>query len=154
MSALISDPTCTGVLSGTLDFPPFSSCLLCPSGVFRLFSPTDQPDTRHMVYEAAFEHGGKTYYLEGHKVARDDPGFDLWKDATTLYTTLHEGNDARGPVLGAGMLSLGMGDLIKLLSTLGVSDASGPTQRMETIGVFGRFFMGRLWDTYLHHVKG
>jgi len=153
MAAFISDPTHTGVLSGTLDLPPLGLGLLCPTGVFRLFSPTDQPKTKHMVYELAFESGGKFYYLEGHKVVRDDPGFDLWKDTTTLHATLHEGKDASGPVRGAGILSLGMVDLVKLLSTVRVTNASSPMQRMETIGAFGKFFLGQLWATYAHHVK-
>jgi predicted acylesterase/phospholipase RssA len=153
MAAFIVDPSHSGVLSGTLDLPPLGMQILCPAGVFRLFSPTDRPDTKYMVYELAFDHGGKSYYLAGHKVVRNGPAFDLWHDTTTLYTVLHEGRDTIGPVAGAGTLRLGTVELMKLLSTLEVTNSSGPVQRMEIIGQFGRFFLGRLWDTYVRHVK-
>ena len=40
----------------------------------------------------------------------DDPGFDLWADTTTLFTRLHKGTDATGPVIGSGVLTLGVDD--------------------------------------------
>ena len=58
---------------------------------------------KHFVYEMAFEHDGKPYYLAGRKDVRE--GGDLWNDTTTLYTRLHEGSDASGKVIGAGVLT-------------------------------------------------
>jgi len=153
IAAFVADPTHTGMLSGTVDLPPFGEGLVCPHGVFRLFSPAGDPATKHMVYELAFEHAGQAYYLEGHKVVRDDPGFDLWSDTTTLYTTLHQGKDQSGPVVGAGRLSLGVTDLVKLVTTVRVTNASGPAQKASTIAAFGRFFLGKLWTTYAHHAE-
>ena len=77
---------------------------------------------------------------------------DLWKDTTTLYTKLHKGTDATGEVVGAGILSLGVTDLIKLLGTVEVPNA-GPVQRAETLAKFGKFFMGELWNTYAKHLR-
>jgi cholesterol oxidase len=154
IAAFVADPTHTGALSGTLDLPPFANGLACPTGVFRLFSPTDQPDTKYMVYELGFTHNGSPYYLAGHKTVRNDPGLDMWKDTTTLYVTLHGGRDASGPVLGAGTLSLGVADLIRLLETVRVTNATDAGQKAGTIATFGKFFLGRLWDTYGHHARG
>ncbi len=52
--------------------------------------------------ELGFAHDGKSYYLAGRKEVRNEPGFDLWKDTTTLFTRLHTGRDAAGPVIGGG----------------------------------------------------
>ncbi|MDP1832250.1 MAG: patatin-like phospholipase family protein [Geothrix sp.] len=151
LDRFLSDPTHLGSLSGTIDYGPFGAPIEAHHGVFRLFSPADEPDTRHMVYELAFEKDGEPHYLAGHKVVRQDPGFDLWKDTTTLYTTLHRGSDARGEIIGAGILSLGVTDLIRLLGTVEVPNA-GPAQRMEALAKFGKFFMGELWNTYAKHL--
>jgi hypothetical protein len=101
-----------------------------------------------MVYELAFSHGGKPYYLAGKKEVHDDPGFDLWKDTTTLYTTLHEGTSKAGPVVGAGVLRLGVADLADLVSTMRATGARGVVESAEAIAIFGRLFMGELWDSY------
>jgi hypothetical protein len=102
-----------------------------------------------MVYELGFQHGGRPYYLAGRKEVRNDRrGTDLWNDTTTLLTRLHEGSDATGPVVGAGVLRLGVADLARLTSTLHVVNAKGPGDHARALGAFGRFFMGSLWETY------
>jgi hypothetical protein len=105
-----------------------------------------------MIYELAFEHGGQDYYLAGKKEVRDDPGFDLWKDTTTLYSRLHEGTDKSGSVVGAGILSLGPAELMRLVSTIRVTNAKSTKEQTQAMLDFGRFFMGELWDTYAKKV--
>jgi hypothetical protein len=101
-----------------------------------------------MVYEVAFRHDGTDYYLAGKKHVRDDPGFDLWNDTTTLRARLHEGLDASGPVVGAGVLRLGVDDLVRLVSTIRATNADSLAEKTRAIGAFGRFFMGELWTQY------
>ena len=67
---------------------------------------------------SASDHGGTAYYLAGKKHVHDDPGFDVWKDTTTLYTVVHEGEDESGPVGGAGVLGLGVEALARKMSTM------------------------------------
>src|SRR3546814_8966019 len=74
-----------------------------------------------MVYELAFKHDGKDHYLAGRKQVHDGPGVDIWTDTTTLFTTLHQGRDAKAPVIGAGILRLDMGDFLRLMSTVKVT---------------------------------
>jgi cholesterol oxidase len=148
----VADPNHLGGLAGTLDFTPFGDGLAATTGVFNLFKPTGDPKLTLMVYEMGFTHGGKSYYMAGQKNVRDDPMFDLWKDTTTLYTRLYEGTDKSGPVAGAGVLTLGVKELLKLLSTLEATGAGSFTEKSEAIAKFGRFFLGELWDTYVRHV--
>ncbi len=148
LDRFIEDPDHTGLLDGTIDYPLFDKGIPGYNGIFNLFSPSDDPQTKLMVYELVFDFGGQPYYLAGHKEVRDDPGFDLWSDTTTLYTRIHSGKDKRGEVVGAGLLSLGVGDLMRLLSTLEVLHVRDRGRKLEVLGRFGRFFMGELWDSY------
>lgn len=148
LDAFIADPDHPGGLAGTVDFEPLGTGLRAREGIFNLFSPGGDPDLKLMVYELGFEVDGRPYYLAGRKEVRDDAGFDLWSDTTTLYTTLHDGGDKTAPVAGAGVLALGMRDLAELLSTLRVTGTDSPVEIAATLGKFGGFFMGQLWDSY------
>jgi len=151
LDTFIADPNHLGGLAGSIDFTPFGSGIAAPGGVFNLFSPTDDPSLKLMVYELSFEHAGKSYYLAGHKKVRDAAPTELWKATTTLYTQLHEGTDKNGTIVGAGVISLGVKQLMALVSTMRVTNAPGRAQEVETVMKFGRFFMGDLWDTYVKH---
>ncbi len=148
MQAFIDDPDHLGELTGTIDFTPFGTAIPASNGVFNLFSPTGDPEMKYMVYELAFEHAGQAYYLAGHKEVKDDPGFDLWSDTTTLYTTLHKGTGKADPIVGAGVLSLGVTDLLALMRSMEVIDSDGLGDNAATLAKFGRFFIGELWDSY------
>lgn len=148
LDGFIADPRHRGGLTGTIDFPPLGTAISAGSGNFNLFSPTDDPAMKHMVYELAFEHDGSHRYLAGHKNVRDDPGFDMIADTTTLFITLHEGGDKDGSVIGAGILKLDMFDLARLVSTITVTGTDDAGEMAAAVARFGRFFLGELWDTY------
>jgi hypothetical protein len=148
----IAEGTHPAGLTGTLDFTPFGDGIPATTGIFNLFSPTENPTLKLMVYEMGFQHGGKSYYLAGQKDVKEDPIFDLWKATTTLYTKLHEGTDKSGPVVGAGILSLGVRQLIQLMSTMSAPGADSFTEKSEAMAKFGRFFLGELWNTYVRHI--
>jgi len=148
LNRFIDDPQHFGRLDGTIDYKPFAGEIPGHDGRFNLFSPADAPDTKLMIYELAFEHDGEPYYLAGRKEVRDDPGFDLWSDTTTLFTYLHRGADSSGEVIGAGILTLEVADLMRLLSSMEVLNANSAVDKIEALVRFGRFFMGELWDSY------
>lgn len=148
LDLFLADRTVTGDLTGTVDLLPLGAGIPATRGVFNLFSPSDDPRTQLMVYELAFAHGGEEYYLAGKKEVRDDFGVDLWSDTTTLYTRLHRGTDAAGPVAGAGILRLGPAELLKLLSTLRATNAASNAEEGAAISRFGQFFLGHLWGSY------
>jgi hypothetical protein len=148
----VADPEHTGGLTATVDFTPFGTDIVASSGVFNLFSPAGDAKTRLMVYELGFRHQGEAYYFAGSKKVRDDPGLDLWPDTTTLYSRLYKGSDDTGPVVGAGILRLGVADLVRLASTMHATGTSSAAESAEALGKFGRLFLGQLWDTYVRHV--
>jgi hypothetical protein len=152
IEAFAADPSHQAQLSGTIDFPPLGTGLVAPRGVFGLFSPSGDPTTTWMVYELAFEHQGTPYYLAGRKHVNVGWPWKLWGETTTLYTTLHQGPDRSGPVVGAGTLSLGVGALFSLLGTLSGSPPAPDRslgQRTLAILRFFRFFSSELTRTYL-----
>ncbi len=152
LERFIADPHHLGGLTGTIDFAPFGMGMPASTGVFNLFSPTAEATLKLMVYELGFTHASQAYYLAGKKEVRDDPGFDLWTDTTTLFTTLHTGPDAQGPVVGAGMLTLGVTDLVRLVSTFRATGAPTTAEALAAVYTFGRFFLGELWESYVRHM--
>ncbi len=146
MDAFVRDPSHAARLVARVSYPPLGEDLPVREGRFNLFRSTDDPNTRLMTYGLRFQAGGKEYFLDGSKTIHDDRGPDLWRDTTRLYSLLHEGPDARGPVVGAGVLKLGVGQLLKLIASM-----RSAREGMEGVGAvaqFGRFFLGTLWDLY------
>lgn len=143
------EPDHCGMLTGRIDFTPFGTNLQAETGVFNLFSPSDDSNTKLMIYEIGFRHQQQDYYVAGKKLVRDDTGFDLWSDTTTLFTTLHRGRDKSGPVIGAGILRLSLRELTRLVRTMTVPGAQNIEEKLACLSRFGRFFLGSLWDNYI-----
>ena len=61
-------------------------------GVFNLFVDTE-PGVKHMLYRLFFRDGvGHPLTMTGYKLVRDDAGFDVWQDTTTLFTRVLRGH--------------------------------------------------------------
>jgi cholesterol oxidase len=148
LDRFIAVPEHPGGLAGSIDFQPIGIGIPATSGLFQLFSPGPGEDARRMVYELGFQHNGKPRYLAGEKRVGNDPGVDLWKDTTTLYTTLHDGADKAAPIIGAGILSLGVRQLLALMATLKPINGGS----LASVGRFGTFFFGELWEVYAPHL--
>ncbi len=149
MAAFVADPQHAAGLTGHIDFAPFGSALPGQSGRFGLFSPSDDPALTYMVYELGFRHAGQDYYLAGKKHVRLGGPWRLWGETTTLYSSLHAGTDASGPVVGAGVLRLGVRELLRLLRTVHASNAPTPRAGLGAIWQFFKFFSAELVRTYV-----
>jgi predicted patatin/cPLA2 family phospholipase len=149
ITAFIDDPRHLSSLTGHIDFAPFGHAIPSESGAFGLFSPSGDPTLTYMVYELGFRHQGKSYYLAGKKHVHTGAPWQLWGETTTLYTLLHEGTAADGPVIGAGVLRLGVPDLFKLLATLHATNAPRSGRAAAAVWRFFKFFATELIRTYL-----
>ena len=149
LDTFIADPKHLGALDVVMDWGPFGVDLPAPHGVFNLFSPSDDPTLKLMVYEWGLECAGQSYYFAGHKEVRVHPLRDLWKDTTTLYTLLYKGKDKTGPVVGAGIICIAPAELTKMVATFKALNAHSLADRVRAEAEFGRFFLGELWDTYV-----
>ena len=149
LDAFIADPAHLGRLDVRMDWAPFGTDISSYGGVFNLFSPTDDPHLKLMVYEWAITHQGQSYYFAGQKNVKTDPLFDVWKETTTLYTTLHEGPDKTGKIVGAGILELSPGELIKMTRTFTALNSNSIANDLKATTEFGKFFLGELWHIYI-----
>ncbi len=110
-----------------------------------------------MLYRLFFKDGtGRDLTLSGHKRIQDDPGFDLWRDTTTLYVRVlrgHVGPDAedKAEIVASGIITIHLLDFLKQLTTF---HAEGPTlaDRNAARARFGRLFLGKLWDVYARNI--
>jgi hypothetical protein len=106
-----------------------------------------------MVYEISYQRDGKSYYFAGRKEVRVGPPWRLWRETTTLYVRLHEG-DATGPIVAAGIVRLNIFDLFALLGTLHATGCERPIEGWRAIARFAAFFAKELWRTYVLHKPG
>lgn len=148
LDRFIADPGHTAELVGRIDLAPFGTDIPCRHGRFNLFTPTGRPGETRMVYELGFTHEGQDYLFVGEKMVRNDPGFDLWSDTTTLFARLYEGRERSDRVAGAGVLRLGPTDIGRLVRSLHVTGVDSLPDRAAGTARFGRFFLSELWDTY------
>jgi predicted patatin/cPLA2 family phospholipase len=151
IKAFVADPQHKAGLTGHIDYAPMGFAMPSESGVFGLFTPSGDPALTYMIYELGFRHNNQPYYLAGKKHVRIGPLWKLWKETTTLYVTLHSGSDDKGPVIGTGVLSLGVSQLLKLLLTLHATDANSTAQNVGAVWRFFRFFAKELLRTYIFH---
>ncbi|MDQ7991449.1 MAG: hypothetical protein AAGC63_06535 [Propionicimonas sp.] len=161
VQGFLADPAHAGTAAGYLDGALTGGRREVERGWFNLFvdAPGTPDETRLMRYRlwVTTDHGPVTFV--GEKVVRDDRGFDLWSDTTTLFvqlfaghleplddasrTALVSGADER--LLGAGVLRIRPLDFARQLTTF---TADGPGG-VGAIADFGRMFLGQLWDVYL-----
>jgi cholesterol oxidase len=95
---------------------------------------------------------GHNLTLSGRKVIKDDPGFDVWHDTTTLFTSIFKGHvsdkeEAGAECVAAGILTIHVLDFLHQLTTF---HTEGPTlqDRNSARTRFARLFLGKLWDVY------
>jgi len=138
----VDDADHTGAIEGSVEYVAFGGELAVTDGIFNLFKKKN--GQRVMKYQLPFEYGERPYLLAGRKHVRDEPGFDVWKDTTTLYTRVHESSDESGPVAAAGVLTIGVEALARMTASMRPTEGGG----FDSLVKFGRLFMGELWETY------
>src|SRR3954463_16089463 len=114
------------------------------AGWFNLFVDV-APGVKHMLYRLHFRDGvGHPLTMTGFKLVKDDAGFDVWKDTTTLFTRVlqghvAEGEDATATVIASGVIIIRARDFAKQLTTF---RAGGPSigNQLGALGKFGVIF--------------
>jgi hypothetical protein len=147
--AFVRDPEHTGRLTGSVTFPPIGAEQAPCDGVFKLFTPSGDPAMKLMVYRATFRVGDVEYCLDGAKHVRRRSVMRAWSDTTTLHCRLHEGADATGRVIAAGVLHLGPLAFARQLGSFRTPNATGLSGRVRALAGFLSFFSGEVIDTYV-----
>jgi cholesterol oxidase len=116
------------------------------NGWFNLFVDQAQPGVKHMLYRLWFYDGvGHPLTMTGFKLVKNDAGFDVWKDTTTLFTRVlqgHVSDDDAAEFVASGIIRIRVRDFAKQLTTFR-ADGLGPLAK------FGLIFVQQLAEAYL-----
>ena len=147
----VADPAHEAKVSGWVGCDALGGRRPVEGGHFNLF--VDQNGDRNhkrMHYRLHFEDGaGHPLTLVGYKEVRDDPGFDVWSDTSTLYTRILAGHvspeeQAEAAVIATAILHILPRDFARQMTTFRVR----PARRVDALARFGALFAGELWETY------
>lgn len=152
LETMLKDNEHSSRMVGTVEVPSISAePLLISEGTFQLFVEYEgEMETKRMVYNAKlFNPKGDSYYFEGYKTVRDDKGFDMWSDTTTLYTTVFADNEGKkGEITAQGIIHVHLTDFVKQMTTMKALHAGSTTEKLKALYSFGKYFAGNLYDTY------
>ncbi|HZN20799.1 MAG TPA: GMC family oxidoreductase [Micromonosporaceae bacterium] len=146
----VDDPAQEGRAEGYVECGLLGGRLPVQRGWFNLFTRGAGPSRRRMLYRLHLTGGdGSPLTLVGHKDVHDDPGFDVWRDTSTLYLRVLEGHvqpdgDESAGVVASGVITIHIPDFLRQLTTFR-AHGPRPAHAMER---FGRLFLGELWDAY------
>jgi hypothetical protein len=150
IGAFVLDPDHMGVIAGHLELHRRGGWLPARRGVIGLFTPArDDPRLSYMIYAIGVEIEGRNYWVNGRKHVRMGGPWKLWGATTTLYVTLHEGEDETGPIAAAGILSLGVPALLGLVGTFRTAGCVGLRQKLGAVFAFFGFFARQLVRHYV-----
>jgi hypothetical protein len=141
-----TDPRRRAGAHGYVESDALGGRLPVEQGVFNLFVDTE-PGVKRMLYRLFFRDGaGHPLTLSGFKLVKDDAGFDVWKDTTTLFTRVLRGHvdeqaEPSAELVASGVLRIRARDFARQLTTFRGS-VSGLLK-------FGLIFLGQLAEAYL-----
>ena len=149
----IEDPQHPGTISGHVQCDALGGKLKVQQGWFNLFVDADEDgeERKLMKYRLLIADGeGHPITLNGYKAVKDDRGFDVWSDTTTLFTRILAGHvvpgdgDDEADVVASGILHVLPQDFAVQMTTFRVD----PAHRVDALGRFGGLFAGSLWEAF------
>ena len=149
----IEDPQHQGSITGHVQCDALGGRLEVQQGWFNLFVDADEDgeERKLMKYRLLIADGeGHPITLNGFKEVKDDRGFDVWSDTTTLFTHIYAGHvtpedeDDAAEILATGILHVLPADFAVQCTTFRVH----PAHRVDAIGRFGALFAGSLWEAF------
>ncbi len=157
INRFVTDPRHEASAEGYVQCEALGGELPVGKGIFNLFINEEDPAHKQMLYRLYFhDEEGRPLTLSGYKDIKDDPGFDLWSDTTTLFTRIFKGHvspdgEANAEIVASGIIHIYFRDFLKQITTF---RAQGPTlaDRTAALTRFGKLFLGKLWDVYAREI--
>jgi cholesterol oxidase len=151
LSDVLADQTVAANLWGTILAPALSPDRLHVTGQFRLLVPDgEHVETQHMIYQmVATAPDGRQWFIDGHKVVHDDPGFDAWADTTTLLIDISDGQS----VIGKGIMRISVADTVHMAASMTAPGEPRRLQRVADAVSFQGHFLSALAKTYAGPLK-
>ncbi len=165
IDVFVTEPTHTARLDGTVTWLGAA----CPftGGEFNMLVKSTDPRVRFMFYRIPFVDGaGAAFTMLGFKQLEDDRGPDAWRDITTLFIRIYDGNAAGHdftkptgdtPVWPAGEIALG---IIRISPSDSFHSAlsfaapgAGRLAKLGAIEKFVAFYGNGLFDLYVRESR-
>ncbi|MGH2942789.1 MAG: GMC oxidoreductase [Solirubrobacteraceae bacterium] len=149
----VEDPQHPGTITGHVDCDALGGKLDVQRGWFNLFVDADEDgeERKLMKYRLLIADGeGHPITLNGFKEVKDDRGFDVWSDTTTLFTRILGGHvepgadDDAADIVATGILHVLPQDFAVQMTTFRVD----PPHRLDALGRFTELFAGSLWEAF------
>jgi hypothetical protein len=152
LPGFIKDPTHKGRWRAAGSIPVLGGDVIgVGEGDFGLFRRAirEKKGVRELVYDTDFSVGDQQYRMRGRKYVEPSPPWRGWPATTTLYVQLFPVGGGTGEPVGAGVLRITLGGLIKQLQTMQVTGNYGFSDRCIHKLSFYRFFGKSLVNTYI-----
>ena len=149
----VEDAQHPGTITGYVDCDALGGKLDVQRGWFHLFVDADEDgqERKLMKYRLLIADAeGHPITLNGYKEVKDDRGFDVWSDTTTLFTRILAGHvepadgDDDAEIVATGILHVLPQDLAVQLTTFRID----PPHRVDALARFGALFAGSLWEAF------
>ena len=148
---MVKDKNHNSSFIGTMTIPALSDQpFTMLGGKFNLFVDSKKEmEVKHMHYSSKlFDHNGKVFFFEGFKIIRPKALWKAWKDTTTLYVTIYEGESAKGKIVGKGIIHIFVSEFIKQLYSMRALNATTISQQSKALYTFLNFFTMSIFQTY------
>ncbi|GDY28543.1 patatin-like phospholipase family protein [Gandjariella thermophila] len=146
----VTDPHHHARVSGEVVCPALGGSLPIDDGAFNLLVDDGDPTRKEMRYRLHFHDGeGRPLTLAGVKTVRGESLRHLWRETTTLHTSVVRGHREAGTdgVVATGVLRLHPLAFARELATFRTTGSS-VRDHAEAVVRFGTLFVGKLWDVY------
>jgi cholesterol oxidase len=154
LASLVHDSAHQARMAGTVDSPMFGGTCPIENGTFNLFIEDDS-GRKQMRYRMVFsDSDGKRFRLEGFKDVHNDYILDVWKDTTTLFTTIRREDDGEAPIVATGILKIRAVDLVPQVLSMRALNPRHPGSHVRALASFGWFFTGRILHEYMRFRVG
>jgi cholesterol oxidase len=116
LESFLRDPQHAAEMTGVVDVDGLGRAMPIEAGRIELFCRRE--GRKVIAYHLPFRQGERRYLLRGKKYIQDDPGFDVWKDMTTLYAELLDLSvSPDGSPMAVGVLRIGPLSALRMLFT-------------------------------------
>ncbi|TGK23759.1 alpha/beta fold hydrolase [Leptospira stimsonii] len=151
LEEMVSNPEHKATLFGTVRAPMISKDVITvTNGDFLLFvNREDRIETRNMVYKMILQtEESKRFLFVGAKWVQNDGITNIWRDTSTLFVTIYDGETESSPVYAKGILHILPEDFAKQMTTMKVINSKSIADSIKGMAKFGAFFTAALYDVY------
>jgi cholesterol oxidase len=149
VDGFIQDEGHVARLKGYIEYPPIGGKRTVERVRLQFLVRDPQMQTKQMRFSLPVTGAdGQPYFPDEVKAIQDDPGQDVWRDTTRLFTFVYRGTSTDHPLLSRGIMRVSWADFLQQLASFRVHHAATREAKQLALQTFGDFFFGELWAPY------